>query len=488
LKCDAQDAFTAHTVVRTIVLNYGRLPKVVEEGYFDTMSSILVSDRRRVCYFYDDEVATFYYGAKHPMKPRRIGMTHDLVMNYGLYRDIAVYRPRRATLEEMARFHAKDYLESMKTLCPIPEDMLSEKATRYNLHGDCPIFAGMNTFSSISAGGTLGCAYMLNTKQADIAINWAGGLHHAKKAEASGFCYINDVVLGILELLKYHERVLYVDIDCHHGDGVEEAFYATDRVLTHIGVGEGTLFAVNVPFRSGINDDAYVGVFEPVITHVVRRFQPDVVVLQCGADSLAGDRLGGLNLTLKGHGQCVEFIRKLNIPLLMLGGGGYTVRNVARCWANETAIAVGKQLPNHLPPGLYYEHYAPNYQLQISPLDIRNNNTDEYLNDVTARVLENIESIEIAPSVPIHAVEEDLFLAFNDTDACDLEMATADQRLPVHETDRMVEHPAEFYNDIGDNGGQYMPYMPVFEVPDSSPGHVSPVTKRFKNAEEDEDH
>ncbi|CDW51786.1 histone deacetylase [Trichuris trichiura] len=444
------------------------------------------------------------------MKPRRIGMTHDLVMNYGLYRDIAVYRPRRATVAEMARFHAKDYLESMKTLCPVPEDMLSEKATRYNLHGDCPIFAGMNTFSSISAGGTLGCAYMLNTRQADIAINWAGGLHHAKKAEASGFCYVNDVVLGILELLKYHERVLYVDIDCHHGDGVEEAFYATDRVLTVSFHQYGdffpysgslkaiihqmhsifkSLFAVNVPFRSGINDDAYVAVFEPVITHVVRRFQPDVIVLQCGADSLAGDRLGGLNLTLKGHGQCVDFIRKLNIPLLMLGGGGYTIRNVARCWANETAIAVGRQLPNHLPPGLYYEHYAPNYQLHISPLDIRNNNTDDYLNDVTAQVLENIESIQIAPSAPIHTVEEDLFIAFSDTDACDLEMATADQRLPAHETDRMIEHPAEFYNEIGDdNGGQYMPYMPTREVTSSSPGHASPTTKRFKAAEEDEHH
>uniref|UniRef100_A0A5S6QF47 Histone deacetylase n=1 Tax=Trichuris muris TaxID=70415 RepID=A0A5S6QF47_TRIMR len=465
------------------------------------LHSAFVNDRRQVCYFYDDDIASFYYGARHPMKPRRIGMTHDLVMNYGLYRDIVVYRPHRATATEMARFHTKEYLDTMSTISPTPVDMLSQKATQFNLDGDCPIFEGMYPFSCISAGGTLGCAYMLNTKQADIAINWAGGLHHAKKAEASGFCYINDVVLGILELLKCHQRVLYVDIDCHHGDGVEEAFYATNRVLTvsfhqygdffpysgnlkDTGVGEGNYFAVNVPFHAGINDDAYVGVFESVVNHVVRRFQPEVIVLQCGADSLAGDRLGGLNLTLKGHGNCVQFIRSLNIPLLLLGGGGYTIRNVARCWTNETAIAVGKKLPDMLPPSLYYEHYAPDYQLHIPSLDIRNYNSADYLNELTAQVLENIEMIQIAPSVEMHEVEDHLFPALNKDETYDPEMATADQRLPVHELDQLVEHPAEFYSDIGGNGSEN---LELCDVPDSFTGETSPVAKRSRNAEKSED-
>lgn len=117
--------------------------------------------------------------------------------------------------------------------------------------------------------------------QADIAINWAGGLHHAKKREASGFCYINDIVLGILEMLRYAPRVLYIDIDCHHGDGVEEAFYTTDRVMTASfhkfgeffpgtgqitdrGRGPGRGYAVNVPLKDGITDESYKSIFEPV--------------------------------------------------------------------------------------------------------------------------------------------------------------------------------------------------------------------------------
>jgi histone deacetylase 1/2 len=124
-------------------------------------------------------------------------------------------------------------------------------------------------------------AQRINSGGADIAINWAGGLHHAKKREASGFCYINDIVLGILELLRTFPRVLYIDIDCHHGDGVEEAFYTTDRVMTcsfhkfgeyfpgtgtqeDKGRGVGKGYAVNVPFKDGITDESFKSVFEPV--------------------------------------------------------------------------------------------------------------------------------------------------------------------------------------------------------------------------------
>jgi histone deacetylase 1/2 len=101
-----------------------------------------------------------------------------------------------------------------------------------NVGEDCPVFDGLYEFCQLSAGGSVAGAVKLNKEATDIAINWAGGLHHAKKSEASGFCYVNDIVLAILELLKYHQRVLYIDIDIHHGDGVEEAFYTTDRVMT----------------------------------------------------------------------------------------------------------------------------------------------------------------------------------------------------------------------------------------------------------------
>jgi histone deacetylase 1/2 len=171
---------------------------------------------------------------------------------------------------------------------------------------DNPAFEGVFEFCSISAGGSIGtsnsqayyvrnstflihtlihtltdAAKQITTGSSDIAINWAGGLHHAKKREASGFCYINDIVLAILELLRTFPRVLYIDIDCHHGDGVEEAFYTTDRVLTcsfhkfgeyfpgtgHVddhGRDRGRGYAVNVPLRDGLTDATFKGVFEPV--------------------------------------------------------------------------------------------------------------------------------------------------------------------------------------------------------------------------------
>lgn len=148
------------------------------------------------------------------------------------------------------------------------------------------------------------------------------------------------------------QRVLYVDIDVHHGDGVEEAFYTTDRVMTvsfhkfgdffpgtghvkDIGSGSGKYYALNVPLNDGMDDDSFRGLFRPIIQKVMEVYQPDAVVLQCGADSLSGDRLGCFNLSVKGHADCLRFLRSFNVPLMVLGGGGYTIRNVARCWCYE---------------------------------------------------------------------------------------------------------------------------------------------------------
>lgn len=166
--------------------------------------------------------------------------------------------------------------------------------------------------------------------------------------------------------------MLYVDIDVHHGDGVEEAFYTTDRVMTcsfhkygeyfpgtgelrDIGVGNGKYYAVNVPLRDGIDDVSYKGIFEPVIKNVMEWFRPEAVVLQCGGDSLSGDRLGCFNLSMRGHANCVNYVKSFNIPTMIVGGGGYTMRNVARTWAFETGVLVGEQLDSELPYNDYYE-------------------------------------------------------------------------------------------------------------------------------------
>ena len=150
-------------------------------------------------------------------------------------------------------------------------------------------------------------------------------------------------MLAICELLKVHARVLYIDIDVHHGDGVEEAFYNTDRVMTFSlhkyapgffpetgdldekGANAGTGYSLNVPLSSGITDDIYFNeIFQPIFDKIIEMYQPGAIFLQCGADSLAADKLGTFNLTTRGHGRMVEYVKSKNIPTLVTGGGGYT--------------------------------------------------------------------------------------------------------------------------------------------------------------------
>ena len=154
------------------------------------------------------------------------------------------------------------------------------------------------------------------------------------------------------------------------------------RSFQDIGAGKGKYYAVNFPLRDGIDDDSYDNIFVPIMSKVMESYQPSAIVLQCGADSLSGDRLGCFNLTLKGHAKCVEFMKKYNLPLMLLGGGGYTIRNVARCWTYETAVALGVEVPNELPYNDYFEYFGPDFKLHISPSNMCNQNTSEYVDKI----------------------------------------------------------------------------------------------------------
>ncbi|XP_035249824.1 histone deacetylase 1-like isoform X2 [Anguilla anguilla] len=336
---------------------------------------------------------------------------------------------------------------------------------RFNVGEDCPVFDGLFEFCQLSTGGSVAGAVKLNKQQTDIAINWAGGLHHAKKSEASGFCYVNDIVLAILELLKYHQRVLYIDIDIHHGDGVEEAFYTTDRVMTvsfhkygeyfpgtgdlrDIGAGKGKYYAVNYPLRDGIDDESYEAIFKPIMAKVMEMYQPSAVVLQCGADSLSGDRLGCFNLTIKGHAKCVEYMKSFNLPLLMLGGGGYTIRNVARCWTYETAVALDSSIPNELPYNDYFEYFGPDFKLHISPSNMTNQNTNDYLEKIKQRLFENLRMLPHAPGVQMQTIPED---AVQDDSADEEEEEDPDKRISIRAHDKRIACDEEF-SDSEDEG------------------------------------
>lgn len=323
----------------------------------------------------------------------------------------------------------------------------------YGFDADCPVFDGLYTYCSQYAGASLAAARSLlnatsqtssrRPHSSDIAINWSGGLHHAFKSSASGFCYINDIVLAIQLLLFQHPRVLYIDIDVHHGDGVERAFYSTDRVLTlsihkydpaefFPGTGgpqstgpenpknPGAKCSLNVPLRDGIEDAQYEWVFDRIVQEAVNVYDPSVIVLQCGADSLGGDRLGKFNLNIRAHGHCVTTCRKFRLPLLVLGGGGYTARNVARVWCHETSLCTDTTLPDQIPEYVPFRKAFEGRDKGDGRLYPRlddlgggrrheNQHDEKYLRDQVRRCTEQMRYLKGAPSVALRRVPRDVW-------------------------------------------------------------------------------
>jgi len=365
-----------------------------------------------VSYFYDNEIGIYHLGNGHPMKPLRVAITDELVQSYGLYSKMKVYDKSFINVndDDLTVFHSSEYIELIKTISPENKSIYEDMLHQFNFGEDCPVMDSLYDYCCLYSSGSILGAQLLNNKNTDIAINWSGGLHHAKKCEASGFCYVNDCVLAILELLKHHERVLYIDIDVHHGDGVEEAFYTTDRVMTcsfhkfgdffpgtgHVddrGAAEGINHAVNFPLKEGIDDLSYEMIFKPVIREIINKFDPKAIVLQCGSDSLSGDRLGCFNLSIKGHGEAVKFVKSLGLPLILMGGGGYTLRNVPRCWTYETSVALGEDLPNEIPENEFLEYFGPEYKLHFPVNNMSNQNTKDYMDLILNQLLDNLKQI-----------------------------------------------------------------------------------------------
>eukprot|EP00923_Selenidium_pygospionis_P004078 GHVN01006473.1.p1 GENE.GHVN01006473.1~~GHVN01006473.1.p1 ORF type:complete len:306 (-),score=43.07 GHVN01006473.1:299-1216(-) len=258
----------------------------------------------------------------------------------------------------------------------------------------------------------------------ETAINWAGGLHHAKRRSASGFCYVNDCVLGILEMLKYRHRVLYVDIDVHHGDGVEEAFYTTPRVMSvsfhkygdyfpgtgsllDIGVGCGRGYSISVPLQEGCGDRTFTTVFKRVMDLVMSNYRPESVVLQSGADSLSGDRLGCFNLSLEGHSYASKYFRHFGIPVLVVGGGGYTISNVAKCWTYESAAMCGVCPNPYIPTtSAYSAYYGPDFVLNVRKSNMQDRNETKHIDQITQVITENVRDFVYPVCATVSALKD----------------------------------------------------------------------------------
>ena len=241
-------------------------------------------------------------------------------------------------------------------------------ACRYGLGpGDNPIFPGIWDAARLVAGGSLRGARLIADGEVTRAFHFAGGLHHAMRDRASGFCYVNDAVLAILYLRARGLRVAYVDIDAHHGDGVQHAFYDDPNVLTisthergdrlfpgtgfveETGEGDGVGYAVNLPLDVLTSSGIYLPAFEAVVPPLVTKFRPDALVIQLGIDSHRTDPLTHLSLTVQGFTRAVKRLLPLAPRVVALGGGGYDLTNVARAWTAAWAAMNDVDLPRDLP-------------------------------------------------------------------------------------------------------------------------------------------
>jgi acetoin utilization protein AcuC len=323
---------------------------------------------------HSDDWRRFDYGPEHPLRMERLGLTWDLMEAYGLSAALPrakVLMPEAADLPAISRFHAPQYLEILRAVSAgdwVPH------AGRYGLGpGDNPIFPGLWEAAQLVAGGSLLAAGLVAEGEVGRAFHFAGGLHHAHPDRASGFCYVNDAVLAIMRLRERGFRVAYVDIDAHHGDGVQFAFYRDPGVLTisthergdrlfpgtgfvdEMGEGDGLGYSVNLPLQPFTDDEVYLGAFEAVVPPLLGAFKPDVLVLQLGIDSHRTDPLTHLALTVQGFAAAVKRLLACCPRVVALGGGGYDLPNVARAWTQAWALMNDVALPDALPRRVHRE-------------------------------------------------------------------------------------------------------------------------------------
>jgi acetoin utilization protein AcuC len=324
-------------------------------------------------FIYTDAYLDYDYGPTHPLRIIRLKLTYDLIKAYGLLDlpSVQFIPTIKAEEKELAVFHSEEYLSLLRQ---VNEGFALGDAYAYGLGpGDNPIFPGLFNLSLLVVGATLQAIDFVADGNGEIAFNIAGGLHHAMRSRASGFCYVNDPVIGIMRLLSRGKRVAYIDIDAHHGDGVQKAFYDTDQVLTislhetgytlfpgtgfesEIGEGKGEGYSVNLPFPPETEDDVYIWAFEEVVPELIHAFQPDVVVTQLGVDTFYDDPLTNLHLSIFGYERVLKRIKDLAPQWVALGGGGYNIFNVARAWTLAWAVMNGIELEEGLPESFLRE-------------------------------------------------------------------------------------------------------------------------------------
>jgi acetoin utilization protein AcuC len=335
---------------------------------------------------WDEALAAYDFGPEHPLRPARVQLTMALARALGLLDQVRLLAPAAVSGTDLTRVHELDYLAAVKA------DGQGPAAARFGFGpGDNPPFPGMHEAAARVCGATVAAAEAIRSGQALHAFSPAGGLHHAMPDRASGFCVYNDPAVAIAWLLDQGvERVAYVDVDVHHGDGVEAIFAAEPRVLTvslhesgrylfpgtgfahEVGSGPARGSVANLPLPPSTTDDLYLAAFDALVPALVRAFQPEVLVTQLGCDTHYTDPLAHLGLTVGAYRQLAGRLHDLAHTVaggrwLATGGGGYQwAAVVPRAWCTYLAEMTGAELPGRLPEP-YLEEAAERFGAQLDP-------------------------------------------------------------------------------------------------------------------------
>jgi acetoin utilization protein AcuC len=315
-------------------------------------------------FIHSDEIERLHYPPDSPFKTERAGQTRSILRSMGLYESSGCKEvsPRTATEDELLFFHTPEYLAALRRASQ--GDFKSDDLFMGIGSGDCPIFPDLFPYAALAAGATIRGAELILENKTSIAFNPSGGYHHALANEAGGFCYINDVVLGCMTLAKKGRKVFCLDLDAHHGNGTQAAFYRDPSVFTvsfhesgktlfpwggfenEIGEGEGRGYNVNVPLPAGADDDIFAFAFGQIVPPLLDAYKPDVIVLEIGMDILSLDPLTHLSMTNNAIADTLPLLVRSKIPILAVGGGGYNPEHTSRGWALAWTIFCGNE-PEH---------------------------------------------------------------------------------------------------------------------------------------------
>jgi acetoin utilization protein AcuC len=317
-------------------------------------------NKRYAVFLYSKQFEDFSYPPDCPFKTERAFQVRKTLASMGLLagrdrREVEIKPADRAMLET---FHSAKYLDA---LLESGSGNWNIDALHMGIGGpDSPAFKGMYEYGALACGASVHGADMLLSGEADIAFNPSGGLHHAGPELAAGFCYLNDVAIACKHLASKGKKVLYIDIDVHHGDGVQNEFYDSKDVMTislhesgkflfpgtgfedEIGIGDGEGYSVNVPLPPDTYNDIYLQTFNDVVVPLMNAFGPDFIVLELGADALSGDPLAHIKLTNQVYSKILNIVMDTEIPLLVSGGGGYHVENTVRAWSLAWSVMIGE--------------------------------------------------------------------------------------------------------------------------------------------------